>query len=193
MKKYLAFLFAILMLALAGCGNEADKPAAGPGSAPGSAAPEATEPPKASDHVVDYKVDIPEGFEETELEGVDACWLNPVDNSNVNLLITDKDATTDLGFKAITADMLRATVVSQMKATYDVEPDVTDRYFTKDTVCGLPAYQYSYELNLDGLVMTQIIVCINADKTYTFSYTTSDADTVTLFDASARNIQLILE
>ena len=168
MKKKIAFLFAVLMLALAGCGS------------------------KVNDHVVDYKVDMPEGFAATEQEGVDACWMAP-DQSNINLLIVDKDATTNAGFKAITADILRDTVKSSMKEAYGQEPTVTDRYFTKDDVCGLPAYQYSYDMNLAGIEMTQIIVCINADKTYTFTYTTDNAEYLDAFDASAKNIQLTLE
>lgn len=168
MKKKLAFLFAMLMLALAGCGG------------------------KVNDHVVDYKVDMPADFVVTEQEGVDKCWKAP-DDSNINLLIVDKDATTNAGFKAITADILRDTVKSSMKEAYGQEPTVTDRYFTKDDVCGLPAYQYSYDMNLAGIEMTQIIVCINADKTYTFTYTTNNAEYLDAFDASAKNIQLTLE
>ena len=168
MKKKIAFLFAVLMLALAGCGS------------------------KVNDHVVDYKVDMPEGFAATEQEGVDACWMAP-DQSNINLLIVDKDATTNAGFKAITADILRDTVKSSMKEAYGQEPTVTDRYFTKDDVCGLPAYQYSYDIELDGQAMTQIIVCVNADKTYTFTYTTTGEEWLEAFEASAAAIELTVE
>ncbi len=46
MKKCLVFLFALVMLLPAGCGK------------------------KVNDHVTGYNVDLPEGFEETEMEGV---------------------------------------------------------------------------------------------------------------------------
>lgn len=204
MKKYLAFLSVILMLALAGCGQEGEKasnPPAGDSKAPVSdtaeptsePTPEPTLEPAASNKVVDYKLDLPEGFEPIDQPGMEACWYNGADQSNVNLGLADRDATTDLGFKTITADLLRTTLEAAFKAE-GMEVELKDRYFTKDEVCGLPAYQYSYEMELDGgQHMTQIVVCINADKTYTFTFTTSSSDMVPVFDESAKNIQLTLE
>ena len=169
MKKKLTLLLAVLMLVLAGCGS------------------------KVNDHVVDYKLDIPDGFVETEMEELEAIWVRSSDNSNINLNVVAKTSTTNAGFKAVTADILRETVVSTLKDAYNVEPTVTDRYFTKNDVSGLTAYQYSYDVEIGGQSMTQIIVCINADKTYTFTYTTNDAATVKAFDESAKNIQLVIE
>lgn len=170
MKKKIAFLLAMMMmLALAGCGA------------------------KVNDHVVDYKIDLPDGFEETDMEGANACWWNPEDGSNVNLVIVDKAAAADAAFKAVTADILRETVESSLKEVYTATPTITDRFFTKDNVCGLSAYQYSYDLEIDGETATQIIVCVNADKTHTFTYTTSDGATLKAFEESAKNIQLTIE
>ena len=168
MKKKIAFLFAALMLVLAGCGS------------------------KVNDHVVDYKIDLPDGFVETELVGADACWYNAADLSNVNLLIADKAVGADAAFKIVTADIMRETVAETLKGEYG-ETTITDRFFTKDDVCGLSAYQYSYDLEISGETATQIIVCINADKTYTFTYTTSDDSTFAAFEESAKNIQLTVE
>ena len=167
MKKT-ALLFAMLMLVLTGCG------------------------PKLNDHVVDYQIDLPDSFVETELEGADAAWYDPADNSNVNLLIVKKASTADVAFKAITADILRETVEDTLKESYG-ELTVTDRFFSKDDVCGLPAYQYCYDVTLGGQTMTQIIVSINADKTYTFTYTTTDESVLAVFEESAKNIQLTIE
>lgn len=171
MKKKIASLFAavLVLAALAGCGS------------------------KVNDHVVDYKLDIPDGFTETELEGVDACWMDADGTANINLGITAKEAGTDVTFKAATADMLREAVVDSMKQAYGEEPAITDRYFTKNDVSGLTAYQYSYDMTLAGQDVSQIIVSINADKTYTFTYTTSDAGMLAVFDESAKNIQLVIE
>lgn len=170
MKKKIASLFAVvLLLALAGCGS------------------------KVNDHVVDYHVDVPNGFVESELEGADACWVNPVDQSNVNVTVASKQTAADLAFKAAGADDLRKIVQDSLKETYGVEAQITDRFFSKDDVCGLPAYQYSYEVTFNGLTATQIVVGVNADKTYTFTYTTSDAAILAAFEESARNIQLTIE
>lgn len=200
MKKNLAIVSVMLMLllALAGCGKESGTND-GPNSAPSAPSNETSQPtaeptekPDGGDHVVDYKLDIPEDFAEVELEGVTKCWFRASDNSNINMLVSDKVTGTDVSFQLISADLLRETVVEQMKQSYGAEPTITERYFTKEKVSGLDAYQYSYDMDLDGTQMSQIIVCINADQTYTFTYTTSDADTLAVFDASAKNIQLTL-
>ena len=104
MKKIAAFLLALMLLALAGCSGDT-KPSSAPDDS-GDAPTQASEPAK-SNHVVDYKIDVPDGFEPTEMEGLTACWYN-ADGSNINLNITDKDATADVGFTAITADMIVA-------------------------------------------------------------------------------------
>lgn len=169
MKKKILPLLALMLVFLAGCG------------------------PKLNDHVTDYHIDLPAGFEEIEMEGVDKCWANAGLTGNVNLKTTAKAGTTNAAFKAITADIARDTISSAWKEQYGSEPTITDRYFTKDEVSGLPAYQYSYVLEYGGQQVTQILVSINADKTYAFAYTTNDEGILKEFDASAKNIQLIIE
>ena len=171
MKKKIAYLLAaaVVLAALAGCGS------------------------KVNDHVVDYKLDIPDGFTETELEGADACWVSADGTANINVGTVAKAAGTDVTFKAATADMLRENLVDGMKQTYGEEPVVTDRYFTKNQVNGLDAYQYSYDMTVMGMDITQIIVSVNASRTYTFTYTTNDSAMLAVFDESAKNIQLVIE
>jgi len=48
-------------------------------------------------------------------------------------------------------------------------------------------------LEWEGQTVTQILVSVNADKTYAFAYTTNDEALLKEFDASARNIQLTIE
>lgn len=169
MKKKILPLLALMLVFLAGCG------------------------PKLNDHVTDYHIDLPDGFEEIEMEGVDKCWANAGLTGNVNLKTTAKAGTTNAAFKAITADIARDTISSAWKEQYGSEPTITDRYFTKEEVSGLPAYQYSYVLEYGGQQVTQILVSINADKTYAFAYTTNDEGILKEFDASAKNIQLTIE
>lgn len=169
MKRRTLPLLALLLALLAGCG-------AG-----------------VSNRVTDYKVDLPAGFQEIEMEGVDVCWANAGQTSNVNLKITAKSGSTDAAFKSITAETARDTLLSAWEESYGVRPTITDRYFSKDPVCGLPAYRYSYTMELDGKAVTQILVSINADKTYAFAYTTGDEAILKEFDASAKNIQLTIE
>jgi len=163
-KRSLAALFALVLVLTAGCGK------------------------KASNKVVDYTVDVPSGFEETEQEGVVKCWLNAADGANVNVNITAKDA----AFKKITADALREALVQAFGESYGA-PTITDRYFTSDEVCGMPAYQYCYDIELAGVEMTQLVVCIDADQTYTITYTDTTGDWISEFETSAKNINLVFE
>lgn len=163
-KRSFAALFAVVLVLTAGCGK------------------------KASNKVVDYKVDVPDGFEEMELEGVTKCWAT-VDGSNINVNITEKDS----GFKKITADALRDAMIEVFEATYGAAPTITDKYFTSDKVCDMPAYQYCYVIELMGVEMTQLVVCIDADQTYTVTYTDTTGDWIEDFQSSAKNIELVFE
>ena len=162
-KRSIAALFALVLVLTAGCGK------------------------KASNKVVDYTVDVPAGFEETDPEGLAKVWI-AADNSNINVNITEKDK----AFKSITADALREA----MMLVYEQQgysADITDKYFTNNEVCGMPAYQYCFEIELVGIEMTQLVVCIDADQTYTITYTDVTGDWLSQFEASAKNIKLVFE
>ena len=169
MKKSLVFLFALVLLLPAGCGK------------------------KVNDHVTGYNVDVPDGFEETEMEGVKECWYNAADGSNINTTVTDKENGADAAFKIITADLTRETLTEMFESTFGVAPTITDRFFTKDEVCGLPAYQYCYDVELDGVTMTQLVVSVNADKLYAFTYTDMTGDWIDEYQESAKNFELNIE
>lgn len=190
MKKTIVFVLAMLMLTLAACGDK-DSALKNPDKENNNSTPsaEVSEPAKGN-HVTDYKVDVPEGFESIEQEGVLECWAT-ADGSNINVNTTD--GTDSETFSAINADLMRLALVSAFKDSGSGEPTITDRYFTTNDVCGLPAYQYSYEIELGGQTMTQIIVCVNADKTYTFTYTTTSEEWLEAFEASAAAIELTVE
>lgn len=164
-KRGFAALFALVLIVTAGCGK------------------------KTSNKVVDYKVDVPDSFQELELEGVTKAWYNVADNANINVNITEKDA----AFKKITADALRDAMLEVFETTYGAAPTITDKYFTNDKVCGMPAYQYCYVIELMGMEMTQLIVCIDADQTYTITYTDTTGDWISDFETSAKNIELVFE
>lgn len=163
-KRSLAALFALVLIVTAGCGK------------------------KTNNKVKDYTVDVPESFEEMEMEGVTKCWYN-ADGSNINMNITEKDS----AFKKITADALKDAMLEVFESTYGSAPTITDKYFTSDEVCGMPAYQYCYDIELMGVEMTQLIVCIDADQTYTVTYTDTTGDWMSDFETSAKNIQLVFE
>ena len=68
---------------------------------------------------------------------------------------------------------------------------VPDRFFSKDDVCGLPAYQYCYDVELDGVTMTQLLVTVNADKLYAFTYTDMTGDWIDEFQPLIPTLMLI--
>ena len=167
MKKCLAALLALALLLGAGCGEKADN------------------------HVEDYKVDVPPDFEETEMEGVKDCWYAQ-DGSSINVTVAAKQSGADAAFKLITADLARENLKEMFQNTFGAEPAVTNRFFTQDDVCGLPAYQYCYDLELNGVSMTQLVVTVNADKLYAFTYTDMTGGWLDAFQESAANIQLTI-
>ena len=98
MKKKILPLLALMLVFLASCG------------------------PKLNDHVTDYHIDLPAGFEETEMEGVDVCWANTGLTGNVNLKISTKASTANAAFKAITADIARDTISSAWEEQSQPQP-----------------------------------------------------------------------
>ena len=121
------------------------------------------------------------------------CGVYTEDGSNINTTVTEKESGADAAFKIITADLTRETLAEMFESTFGVEPTITDRFFSKDDVCGLPAYQYCYDVELDGVTMTQLLVTVNADKLYAFTYTDMTGDWIDEFQESAKNIELIIE
>ena len=88
MKKTLVLLLALTMIGLAGCGS------------PDAVA---TEDNRV---VVDYEIDVPEGFEKVEIEGLDLYYAN-ADVSNINMTIMEKTA-------ADSVNSLSATILWRM-------------------------------------------------------------------------------
>lgn len=164
-RKIVAALFAVVLVLTAGCGK------------------------KSGGKVVDYDVPMPMGFEETEQENVDKMWKD-ADGSSINVKITEKIS----DFETLTADALREAMIESFDSAYGVKPTITDKYFTRTEVCGLPAIQYCFTIELAGVEMTQLMVSVNADKNYAFTYTeTAGGDWMNDFEDSAKKIQLITD
>lgn len=174
MKKTLAILLALMVIGLAGCGSPAAV---------------ATEDNRV---VVDYEIDIPEGFEEQEIEGLELYCMN-ADGSNINMTILDKTAADDASFEGITVEMLRETLQDGFQQTYEMEVNIEEDSLTQEPVCDFPAYQYTCSYELAGVPLEQLIVCINADKIYTITYTDASGEWMETFQSSAQNIQLVTE
>ena len=174
MKKALALLLALMVAGLAACGS----PAA-----------EETEDTRV---VVDYDIDIPEGFEEQAVDGMELYCVN-ADGSNINMTVMEKTAADDASFSEITAQMLRETIQQGFQKAYELEVTIEEDALTQEPVCDFPAYQYLCSYEMSGVPLEQLIVCINADKIYTITYTDISGEWMEAFQSSAQNIQLTTE
>lgn len=140
--------------------------------------------------VIDYKMDVPEGFVESPAEGVDLFYSNMEDGSNINMVIDQKDPS----FKAITAKALQNAVEDAFKETYGLDVSITENYFTTNKIDGYPAYQYSISYEIWGIPLQQLQVGIDADKTYIFTFTDMTAgDWMDAFEECVKSIDLITE
>lgn len=172
MKKKLALILALMLLCLTACGKGGSK------------------------KVTAYDVPIPEGFEQQATEGpyesLEFLYLS-ADASSINMNIQPKSSADDKSFASIDADTLRDALEVSLQAAYGANVSIEDRYFTTNTVCGLPAYQYALSYDVYGMHLDQLIVGINADKVYTITYTDASGNWMDEFEDSAANIDLTLE
>lgn len=173
MKKLLALLLAAMAVGLTACGP---------------AASQATPTPV----VTGYEVDLPDGFEALEMEGVDRYYMN-ADGSNLNVLVSEKTESDDKAFGSVTADALREALEEGFLDSLEAEVDITDVSFTQNPVDGFEAYQYTCTYALWGVEMEQFIVCVNADKLYTFTYTDTTGAWMEEFQRSGENIRFETE
>lgn len=130
-----------------------------------------------------YELPIPEGFSEIELAGFE-CYYTADDDSSINLNIQPRDDS----FDAVSAKLLHETLADVLSKTYDADIAITDKYFTTESVSGFPAYQYAFSYELQGHTLTQLIVGVDADRIYTFTYTDLSGGRMDAFEQSAAAI-----
>lgn len=130
-----------------------------------------------------FTLDIPEGFSPIEVEGF-ALFYAAEDGSNINMNIQDKDPS----FSSITADLMHNTLTDAYNQAFGVEVELTDNYFNQTTVDGYPAYQYSITYTLNDNPISQLFIGIDADKTYTFTFTDNTGKHMELFESCAAGI-----
>ncbi len=174
MKKSWVFLFALLLVGLTACGG-----------------------PSGSQNqdnrvVTAYTIDIPDEFEEQEVDGLDLYYA-AADGSNVSMVIQEKTDMDDASFQGITADMLRESLEEGFRSAYEMEVEITDVSFTQEPVTDFPAYQYQFSYELADMPLEQLVVSINADRIYTITYTDVTGEWMEEFEQSAQNIQLTTE
>ena len=195
MKRLLAAFLAALMLALAlaGCGSASTSPSFGinlnPPGVTTTVTPTAQLP--ANDHVVDYRLNIPSRFTPLEPEDfgidADAFWYRS-GGSSITVTTEPRDSTDTLeGFLEISVTDFH----NQQQIALGPNTQLTDLYFTRDDVSGLPALQYAYKTTSDGQTSYAILVSVLADPLYFFGFAAADAETMLELEQCSKNIQLI--
>ena len=99
----------------------------------------------------------------------------------------------DTGFNTVTADLLREALENALSQSYKVDVKITDNYFTTETISGYPAYQYSITYKLQDTAISQLIIGVDGDQTYTFTYTDLSGTRMEDFEKSAKGIILTTE
>ncbi|MCI8514173.1 MAG: hypothetical protein HFI93_06025 [Lachnospiraceae bacterium] len=149
-------------------------------------------PETTADVVIqDFSLDIPEGMQELEPEEGFEFTCIAEDGSNINMNVQDKDPS----FSMVTADLLNQALTAMMKQAYDTDITIEDKYFKTENVSGFPAYQYRFSYEMEGVVLEHLTVGIDADKTYTFTYTdfSGTGAWMDAFEANVKSIRLIPE
>ena len=109
------------------------------------------------------------------------------DGSNINMNIQEKDDS----FQALTADLIRNTITDAYKQAFDIDVELTDNYFNTTDVDGFPSYQYSVTYELDEKTVTQLIVGIDGDSTYTYTFTDLSGEYMEMFEGCASAIHYL--
>ncbi len=132
-----------------------------------------------------YQLSIPKDFSKLDIEDLEFYYAAQ-DGSSISLGLQPKDP----DFSQITAKQLDAALADALLQTYKEDIVITDNYFTRDPVSGYPAYQYSISYQLPKSEVTQIIIGIDADQTYTFTYTDLTGTWIHVFEDSIQSITL---
>lgn len=177
MKKSL--LIILLTLLLTACGNKDDQNITMEHAKTSEESHAASERADA----ITYQLSIPKDFTEIEIEGMEFYYAVE-DGSSISLNLQPKDT----AFSQVSAEQLSAALCDAFLQTYEEEVVITDNYFTKEFISGYPAYQYSISYELLDDVVTQIIIGIDADQTYTFTYTDLAGTWLDIFENSIKTI-----
>ena len=189
-KKLLPIILTILCLSgLTACGDADDKDSSGAASSGiDSSNTESAGIGSSDASTSNYELSFPDDFSAIEVEDMEFYYVGE-DGSSVSLNVQPKDA----GFGSVTADLLREALEDALSQSYKVDVTITDNYFTTETVSGYPAYQYSLSYELDKTAITQLIIGVDADQTYTFTYTDLSGIWMEDFEKSAKGIILVTE
>ena len=178
MKKLICLFLILLMFSLTACakqdGFDTDYTVTTPDAA------------GSGPTVADYGCDLPDGF--TAADGIPGMYQSPdYPDDSSNFYMTCGDA--DPYFANYDASILEAAFSRSLTQQTGTEVAVTVDSLEYCTVDSLPAYRAQLHYTVDGLALRQLVVCVNADYCYTFTWTqVGEADWMDAFCTSADSL-----
>ena len=154
------------------------------GSTPSDSTQSGTDTASAKVH---YTFTIPDDFTSMDVESME-CFYEAKDGSYINMNIQDKDPS----FGELTADSLNSALSQAFSKVYNKEITLTDLSFSMATVSGYPSYTYKFSYEAQDTVITDLLIGIDADQTYTFTFCDMTGEWIELFEESASSISLTL-
>lgn len=132
--------------------------------------------------------DLPEGFEKSrEVEGLYVSERYPLDVSMIYYEVLEKDTSMQL----MTEELFREQAEENLRLAYDEDIEVEIDSFESIKIDDYPAFRILCHYRVDGIEITQLEYVINADKSYTVTYSqTSDNDWMEAYEASAATIRV---
>ena len=132
--------------------------------------------------------EVPEGFAESpDVDNLYVTERYPIDASMICYEVMDGDPALQL----MTEDMFKEEAEAQLQQTYGENVSLTIDSYESISVSGFPAFRILCHYGAEGLEITQLQYVINADKTYTVTYSqTNDYDWMEAFAQSAGTIRV---
>lgn len=164
--------------------NEGGSPEAEPANSGEDAGKDETviEEPRDTEAITGFHFEVPEGFEEmsdadipavegepegTESLGEDYRFYLADDRSNINVISGPKDP----DFSSYTEEGILDKLTKTFREALGTEAEITLNTYTTRQIGGYPSIQYDISILLEGTEVHQLVVSIDADKTYTFTFT----------------------
>lgn len=140
------------------------------------------EEPRDTKTITGFYFEVPAGFEEvadadtsavesdlegTEVLGDDYRFYLADDRSNINVISGPKDP----DFSGYTEESILDKLTNTFREALGTEAEITLNAYTTRQIGGYPSIQYDISILLEGTEVHQLVVSVDADKTYTFTFT----------------------
>lgn len=173
MKKWISGGIVVCMVALlAACGSSSEvqsEASQGTDASQAGSTPSSVSTPQADPSSCSITFQVPEGFEEMDASqyGVSEMYQTD-DGSNINVVIVEN---VEGSIDYVTQDVMVSSLEQGFEEQTGTAITLNDVEFTKYEIGPCPAYRMSYNVELNGVTMTQTMIGVSADMAYTITFT----------------------